>query len=78
MSPTPEEARAAAVAALVGPGGQRLELMRRVEELDEALRPLVRQAVAAGVPKTRIRELTGLARGTIGAWSKGAESGRSE
>jgi hypothetical protein len=34
--------------------------------------------VAAGVPKTRIRELTGLARGTVGAWSKGAESDRSE
>jgi hypothetical protein len=78
MSPTPEEAKAAAVAALVGPGGQRLELMRRVEELDEVLRPLVRRAVAAGVPKTRIRELTGLARGTVGAWSKGAESDRSE
>lgn len=69
MSTTPEEVRAAAVAALSGPGAERLKLMAQVDQIDERLRPLVRDAVAAGVPKTRIRELTGLARGTIGSWS---------
>ena len=71
MSPTPEESRAAAVSALVGPGQDRLEAVARVAEIDGRLRPLVRQAIAAGVPGTRVRELTGLARGTIRAWVEG-------
>ncbi|MFF4821415.1 hypothetical protein ACFY2K_43315 [Kitasatospora sp. NPDC001309] len=70
MTRTPEQIRAEAVAALTEPGAERLALMSRVAEVDEILRPLVRQAVAAGVPKTRVRELTGLARGTIGTWSE--------
>lgn len=72
MSPTPEEMRAEAVAALAGPGSERLELTAKVASLDETLRPLVRRAVAAGVPQTRVRELTGLARGTIRAWVEGS------
>lgn len=72
MSPTPEEVRAEAVAALAEPGSERLRLTSRVAEVDETLRPLVRRAVAAGVPQTRVRELTGLARGTIRAWVEGA------
>ena len=73
---TPEETRAAAVAALMAPGAERLELTARVAEIDAALRPLVRQAVAAGVPQTRVREITGLARGTIRAWVEEAERDR--
>ncbi|MGO4417242.1 hypothetical protein AB4Z54_00300 [Streptomyces sp. MCAF7] len=71
MTRTPEEIRAEAVAALTAPGAERLELTARVAEVDETLRPLVRQALAAGVPATRIRELTGLARGTIRTWVAG-------
>lgn len=69
MGRTPEEARAEAVAALMDPGSERLTLMARVAEIDEALRPLVRAAVDAGVPQTRVRDLTGLARGTIRSWT---------
>ncbi len=70
MTRTPEEIRAAAVAALVAPGAERRELAARMAEVDAVLRPLVREAVAAGVPQPRIGELTGLARGTIRAWSQ--------
>ena len=71
MSRTPEEDRAAAVTALAGPGRERLDAVARVAEIDGRLRPLVRDAIAAGVPGTRVRELTGLARGTIRAWVEG-------
>ncbi|MEU5840142.1 hypothetical protein ABZ820_41785 [Streptomyces diacarni] len=70
MTRTPEEARAAAVAALAGPGAERRELSARLSALDETLRPLVREAVSAGVPQPRIGELTGLARNTVRAWSR--------
>jgi hypothetical protein len=66
---TPEQIRAEAVEELTGPGRQRLELARQMSQVDETLRPIVRKALGAGVPATRIRELTGLARGTIRAWS---------
>ncbi len=71
MTRTPEQVRAEAVAALVEPGTERLELMARVADVDATLRPLVRAAVEAGVPGLRVRELPGLARGTIRAWSQG-------
>jgi len=70
MTRTPEEIRAEAVAALAAPGAERRELTARVAEIDATLRPLVRKAVEAGVPQPRIGELTGLARGTIRAWSR--------
>jgi hypothetical protein len=70
MASTPEEIRAAAVAALIAPGGERRQVAARLTELDAVLRPLVRDAVAAGVPQPRIGELTGLARNTIRAWSR--------
>ena len=72
MTRTPEERRAQAVAALMTPGEERRELLARVAELDGDLRPLVREAVAAGVPQPRIVEITGLARNTIRAWSRAA------
>jgi hypothetical protein len=74
MARTPEEIRAAAVAALIGPGGERLVVAARLAELDETLRPLVRDAAAAAVPQARIGELTGLARNTIRAWVRDSAS----
>lgn len=71
MTQTPEEIRAAAVAALMTPGAERLQLAARMAELETTLRPLVRDAVAAGIPQSRITELTGLARNTVRAWSRG-------
>lgn len=70
MARTPEEIRAQAVGALMAPGEERRTLLARVAELDETLRPLVREAVGAGVPQPRIVEITGLARNTIRAWSR--------
>jgi hypothetical protein len=70
MSRTPEEIRAEAVVALTQPGAERRELSARLSEVDATLRPLVRRAVEAGVPQPRIMELTGLARGTVRAWSR--------
>ena len=70
MSLTPEEIRAKAVNALMGPGGERRSLTARLAEVDATLRPLVREAVAAGIAHPRIMELTGLARGTVREWSK--------
>jgi hypothetical protein len=67
-TPTPEQIRAEAVAALSEPGRERLKLTAQLAEVDSRLRPLVRQAIEAGVPRTRVRELTGLARGTINLW----------
>jgi hypothetical protein len=70
MTRTPEEIRAEAVSALMGPGAERRSLVARVAEVTETLRPLVRQAVTAGVPQPRIMEITGLARNTIREWSR--------
>jgi len=70
MSPTPEEIRAEVVNALAGPGGERLSLTARLAEVDATLKPLVRRAVDAGIVHPRIMELTGLARGTIRAWTR--------
>jgi hypothetical protein len=74
MSRTPEELRAEAVGALMGPGGERRELMAKVVEVDSRLRPLVRSAIEARVPQMRIVEITGLARGTVREWSKAPAS----
>lgn len=70
MSRTPEELRAEAVTALLAPGAERRDLMAKVAEIDSRLRPLVRSAIAAGVPQMRIVEITGIARGTVRAWSR--------
>lgn len=70
MTRTPEERRAEAVAALLGPGSRRRELMEQVAEVDSQLRPLVRAAIEASVPQMRIVEITGIARGTVRAWSR--------
>lgn len=72
MVRTPEEIRAEAVSALMAPGEERRRLLARVTEIDETLRPLIRNAVEAGVPQPRIVEITGVARNTIRAWSRTA------
>ena len=65
----PEHAQADAVAALVDLGAERIRLMARLAEIDEALKPLVRTATGTGVRPARITELTGLSKTTIRAWS---------
>ncbi|WP_409237366.1 helix-turn-helix domain-containing protein [Streptomyces sp. PA5.6] len=67
---TPEDARAKAVRELMSPGAQRLRLVGELGRLDAALRPLVVQAVHAGVPYRRIAELTNISRATVARWSK--------
>jgi DNA-directed RNA polymerase specialized sigma24 family protein len=69
-APTPEEARASAARSLAEPGRERLRLVARLEEVDKSIRPLVAQAVAAGLPYRRIAELTGVSRATVGRWVK--------
>lgn len=70
---TPEDARAKAVRQLVEPGKERVRLAAELERLDTHLRPLVLEAVSAGVPTRRIAELTGLSRATVARWGKNAE-----
>ncbi|WP_158684314.1 MULTISPECIES: helix-turn-helix domain-containing protein [Streptomyces] len=70
---TPEDARAKAVRQLVEPGKERVHLAAELERLDARLRPLVLEAVAAGVPYRRVAELTGISRATVARWGKGAE-----
>ncbi|MEU8958803.1 helix-turn-helix domain-containing protein [Streptomyces sp. NPDC048518] len=54
------------------PGEQRLQLVAELDRLDAALRPLVIQAVHAGVPYRRIAELTNISRATVARWGKHA------
>jgi DNA-directed RNA polymerase specialized sigma24 family protein len=44
-----------------------------LERLDTRLRPLILEAVAAGVPYRRIAELTGVSRATVARWAEDAE-----
>jgi len=66
----PEHAQADAIAAIVEPGAERIRLMARLAELEEALKPLVRTATRAGVRPSRITGLTGLSKTTIRVWSQ--------
>jgi hypothetical protein len=66
----PEHAQADAVAAIVGPGAERIRLTARLAELDGVLKPLIRTAAEAGVRPSRIIELTGLSKNTVRAWSQ--------
>lgn len=69
---TPEDARADAVRRLIEPGKQRLHLVAELETVDTALRPLVVEAVRAGVPYRRIAELTSISRATVARWGSGS------
>jgi DNA invertase Pin-like site-specific DNA recombinase len=62
--------RAEAVRRLVEPGAQRLRLVAELEAVDTTLRPLVVEAVKAGVPYRRIAELTSISRATVARWGK--------
>ncbi|MEV7390233.1 helix-turn-helix domain-containing protein [Streptomyces sp. NPDC091215] len=70
---TPEDARAKAVRQLVEPGEERVRLAAELERLDARLRPLILEAVSAGVPYRRLAELTGISRATVARWGKSAE-----
>lgn len=66
----PEERRAKAVRQLVKPGRRRLELAAELDRASAALRPLILEAVQAGLTYRRIAELTGISRATVGRWVK--------
>lgn len=72
---TPEDLRAHAVRQLSGVGRRRIELASELADLDSALRPLVQEAVAAGVPYRRIEELTGISRASVTRWTRQMVSG---
>ncbi|MGY0463026.1 hypothetical protein ACW14Y_22680 [Kitasatospora sp. cg17-2] len=72
---TPEDLRAHAVRQLSGVGNRRIELASELADLDSALRPLILEAVAAGVPYRRIEELTGVSRASVTRWTRQAASG---
>jgi DNA invertase Pin-like site-specific DNA recombinase len=44
-----------------------------LERLDTHLRPLILEAISAGVPTRRVAELTGISRATVARWGKNAE-----
>lgn len=69
-SGTPEDRRAAAVRRLVDPGQRRRHLAEQLEQIDGVLRPVVLEAIDAGVPYRRIAELTGISRATVSRWAK--------
>ncbi|MFE9890674.1 hypothetical protein [Streptomyces scopuliridis] len=62
---TPAEMRDAAEQAMRPLGEERIRLLARLDEINEELRPLVRQALRVEVSERRIGEITALARGTI-------------
>ncbi|MGV4986123.1 hypothetical protein ACVB8X_19600 [Streptomyces sp. NRAIS4] len=70
---TPEDARAKAVRQLVEPGKERVRLASELERLDTHLRPLILEAISAGVPTRRVAELTGISRATVARWGKDVE-----
>ncbi|MHA5050240.1 hypothetical protein [Streptomyces sp. SD15] len=70
---TPEDARANAVRQLVEPGEERVRLAAELERLDTHLRPLILEAISAGVPYRRVAELTGISRASVARWGKSAE-----
>jgi transposase len=64
-----EEAQADAIRAMLPVAKKRLAAMEQVKQLTEELRPLVEDALRAGVTTRRIRELTGLGPDTITRWT---------
>ena len=70
---TPEDRRALVVRKLAEPGRQRIRLAAELQDLDHQIRPLVVQAVVAGVPYRRIAELSGISRATVSRWVKDSD-----
>jgi hypothetical protein len=68
---TPDK-REAAETALHTPGTRRKSLLSEIAQAENDLRPLVRQAVKAGVPLRRISDQTGLSVTTVRLWAAGA------
>ncbi|MEV8093715.1 helix-turn-helix domain-containing protein [Kitasatospora sp. NPDC085879] len=66
----PEDRRAQAVRSLVEPGQRRRVLAAELEQVEAELRPMVLEAVAAGVTYRRIAELSGISRATVARWNK--------
>ncbi|MFB7663974.1 helix-turn-helix domain-containing protein [Kitasatospora sp. NPDC056138] len=66
----PEDRQAKAVRQLVGPGQRRRTLVTQLEQVERELRPVVLEAVAAGVTYRRIAELSGISRATVARWAK--------
>ena len=64
-----EEAQAEAVRALIPVAEERLAARAQVDRLTAELRPLVEDALRAGVSTRRIRQLTGLGPDTINKWT---------
>lgn len=52
------------------PGARRLAAKAEMRKADEELKPLIRQAIKAGVPLRRIASLTGLSQNTVLLWGK--------
>lgn len=67
---TPAQLRARAEDELRPVAQRRLELLAELQEVETALRPLVRKAVRSEVSYRRISALSGLSPATIRAWSK--------
>ncbi len=55
------------------PGQERARLAAELERLDTKLRPLILEAIKAGVPYRRVAELTGISRATVARWGKHEE-----
>jgi len=62
--------RAEADRALDEPGARRIAAKEELRRADEALRPVVRRAVKAGVSIRRIASKTGLATTTVMLWGR--------
>ncbi|MET9520470.1 hypothetical protein [Streptomyces sp. NPDC002994] len=57
------------------PGERRRSLVQEIGKIEAQLRPVVLDAVSAGVPYRRIEELTGISRATVARWAKAGASG---
>ena len=64
-----EERQAAAVRQLDAHGKRLLEAKLVVEDEWRRLKPVAQEALRAGVPTRRVRQLTGVSLATINRWS---------
>jgi len=67
---TPAQLRADAETALTTLGTERIELLKRLDEIEQELRPRVVRAIDCEVPFRRIQELTSLSPNTARAWKR--------
>jgi hypothetical protein len=67
---TPARLRADAENALTPLGAERIQLLKRLDEIEQQLRPLVVRAIDCEVPFRRIQELTSVSPNTARAWKR--------